>query len=61
MRAFIPRAISANRQAIGYQQFPRVNAHTLPDGIGPGRPPVIHSGGLPDGTEIRQAPIVICG
>ena len=61
MKAFIPRAIGANRQATGHQQIPRVNATPLPDGIGIRRAPVIVCGDLPDGTELRQAPIVICG
>jgi hypothetical protein len=61
MRAFIPRAIGANRQTIGYQTFPRANGTPLPDGAEIRQAPVIHCGGLPDGSEIRQAPIVICG
>jgi hypothetical protein len=61
MRAFIPRAIGANRQAIAYQKLPRVNAAPLPDGTEIRQAPAIHCGDLPDGTELRQCPVVFCG
>jgi hypothetical protein len=58
MRAFTPRGLPRNRQAIACPQVPPVNRGALPDGAQLRRAPIVYSGALPDGTEIRQAPAI---
>jgi hypothetical protein len=57
MKAFTPRGLLRNRQAIAHQ-VPRVSQGALPAGAGLRRTPIVHSNTLPDGAEIRRAPAI---